>query len=285
MLSIYITSDVCLVVPQLLSAGKTWSATVWAVEHICVCLCVPFPASTKAACSHQGDDLVSASSRMCWQTVLKWQSSSLIVRFPPENPHLTHTHTRRHEYTPTHRRLARSLCLLCACKVYITILLRLCFSASWKGLHEIEHFSCWFAVKWCACAGLRRVSLSVESNRATAEGRKRRRGGLIHLLLPPPLQSVTQSQHCAVWTNSGVKKDTCGNTNNAAHMNTRIELQVHARAHMLSVYAAQEGGKTWELNKQRLVTVVEGEPASNERIGKRRDGWERDEGLLLSCII
>lgn len=31
--------------------------------------------------------------------------------------------------------------------------------------------------------------------------------------------------------------------------------------------------------------MVEGEPASNERTERMRDGWEWDEGLLPKCII
>lgn len=55
-----------------------------------------------------------------------------------------------------------------------------------------------------------------------------------------------------------------------------------SRTHAECVWSgAQEGGRTWKLNKQRSVTVVEGEPASNERIERIREGWERDEGLFF----
>lgn len=69
-----------------------------------------------------------------------------------------------------------------------------------------------------------------------------RRGSLVHLLLLLLLQSIRQSEHCAIWTESAVKTDTYGNTNSAhvrAHMHTSIELQVHADAHMPTVYQVE----------------------------------------------
>ncbi len=103
-------------------------------------------------------------------------------------------------------------------------------------------------MKWCACVGLCRVSFSIESNRAVTEGRRgeerrgEERGSLVNLLLLLLLQSIRQSEHCAIWTNSVVKTDTYGNTNSIhmhARMHTSIELQVHAHTEGASVYEVE----------------------------------------------
>lgn len=65
-----------------------------------------------------------------------------------------------------------------------------------------------------------------------------------------------------------------------ARLHTGSELQVRVCECVRS--GAQEGGRTYKLNKQRSVTVVEGEPPSNEKNKRERGiGWERDEGLVV----
>lgn len=116
----------------------------------------------------------------------------------------------------------QQLFTVCVCTVRITV--SLCFSCRVNCLHEIEHFSCWFTMKWCACVGLCCVSFS-KSNGGVTE-REKVGESLVHLQLLLLLQSITQSEHCAIWTNSLVKTDIYGNTN-TQHPHTSIELQVH----------------------------------------------------------
>lgn len=63
----------------------------------------------------------------------------------------------------------QQLFTVCVCTVRITV--SLCFSRRVNRLHEIEHFSCWFTMKWCACVGLRCVSFS-KSNGGVTEREK-----------------------------------------------------------------------------------------------------------------
>ena len=75
----------------------------------------------------------------------------------------------------TYTLLVHSLHLFCGVRYTLhSPFVSVCFSAGRIRAHEIEHFSCWFAVKWCACVGLRRVSFSIEPNIAMTEGDGRR---------------------------------------------------------------------------------------------------------------
>ncbi len=168
------------------------------------------------------------------------------------------------------------MCLFCACNIYIqSRSVPVCFAADWIRFHEIEHFFCWFAVKWCACVGLRRVSFSIKSNRAVTErrgGEEERGGSVVYLLLLLlPLQSIRQSEQCAIWINFAVKTDACGNTN-STHVHAHMHTKHWVTCACLCTHAervrsgAKEGGRTWKLNKQSSVNVMEGEPPSDDRI-------------------
>lgn len=70
-------------------------------------------------------------------------------------------------------------------------------------------------------------------------------------------------------------------------MNASIKLQVHVRAHMprgvrRGAHRKEEGHESCVNNS---LTMAEGEPASNERIERMRNGRERDEGPARSRII
>lgn len=156
----------------------------------------------------------------------------------------------------------------------------LCFPAGWICLHEIERFSCWFAVKWCAWEGLGRVSFSVESNRGMTE-REERRGEEVwstycYFSCSSPLDSHSSVQFGQTLRWRQMHMETQTRSIHTYCMCTSIKLQVRAPG-------AQEGGRARELSKQRSVTVVEGEPPSNEREERRMEGWELDEGF--DCII